>query len=57
MTDDLRGRTAKLLYRLYGPSHPRYGWDDEPYMTQDDYRRDADAVIRELGLSEDLAIE
>ena len=51
MTDILRTRIAKVLHRLYGPlmGGADHGWDDEPHGTQDEYLRDADAVIRELG--------
>ena len=57
MTDILRTRIAKVLHRLYGPlmGGADHGWDDEPHGTQDEYLRDADAVIAELGLTEDEA--
>lgn len=58
MTDSLRDKIARVLHRIYGPclgAHPD-GWDREPRATQDMYREDADAVIRELGLRQEVEI-
>lgn len=44
---DLRDRIASVLFRQRGHSH---GWDDETEACREMWRRDADAVIRELGL-------
>lgn len=47
---DLRTRIAKVLHRLYGPSHGvhPWSWDCDPQATRDMYLNDADAVIAEL---------
>lgn len=54
MTDDLRTRIAKVLHDIYGNMlrDEDREWGDEPHMIRDDYLRDADAVIRELGLTQ-----
>lgn len=51
MTDTLHDRIAKALHRIYSPSLDADDWDDEPHMVQDDYRRDADAILAIPGIA------
>lgn len=55
MPDTLRDRIAAVLHDIYGSGigYADEVWDDLPNMVQDDYRRDADAVIAALGLREE----
>ena len=52
--DDFRLKIAKVLHGMYGNMlrDEDREWDDEPHMIQDDYLRDADVLIRELGLTQ-----
>ena len=49
---DLRTRIAKVLHARFASSMGMADveWDDEHRLTQDEWRKDADAVIRELKL-------
>ena len=50
----MRDRIAAVLFRQRGHSH---GWDDETEACREMWRRDADAVIRELGWREEKAVK
>lgn len=54
MPDDLRTRIAKVLHARFASSMGMADveWADEHRLTQDEWRKDADAVIREIGLRE-----
>jgi hypothetical protein len=53
MSDNLRDRIAAVLFQQRGYRH---GWDDETEACREMWRRDADAVIAELGLREDTEV-
>ncbi len=62
MTEDLRSRIAAALYRIYPPyqlgysfGHSSEQWENESEQCKDVYRRDADAVIRDVLTPEFLA--
>jgi hypothetical protein len=59
---ELRERIAAALYRTYPPYQlgytfgcPTENWEDESERCRDVYLRDADSLIRELGLQPHLA--
>jgi hypothetical protein len=60
MSDNLRDRIAAVLYRTYPPYQLGYSfgcptekWEDESERCKEVYRRDADAVIAEMGLRQE----
>lgn len=53
MTDSLRTRIAKALYGQI--LHPVPLFDSQPDEVKDAWLKDADAVIRELGLQYELS--
>ena len=56
MTDDLRTRLAKTLYQRFAPQIGLADaeWDDEHSVSQQMWMEDAEAVIRELNLQEEI---